>query len=88
MHREELLVTALLAKLALVHHEDSVGALNCGEAVRDEDGCSPGNHSLKREPHAELCLRVDRAGRFIENQNAWSVRQRTCEADQLLLSCG
>ena len=34
---EELLVGAALAELAFVHDEDGVGALDGGEAVRDED---------------------------------------------------
>jgi len=46
---EELLVRAALAELALVHHEDGVGALNGREAVRDEDGGAACDHAGERE---------------------------------------
>src|SRR6185437_11806190 len=86
--RKQLLVGSLLAELALMHYEDRVSALYGGEAVRDEDAGAAGDHAFKSGTHANLCFGVDRTGGLIEDEDTGFVRQRTSEADELLLTGG
>ena len=79
---------ASLAKLALVHDEDGVGALDGGEPVRDEDGGAAGDHAREGEADAELGVGVDGAGGLVEDEDAGVVGERAGEADELLLAGG
>ena len=85
---EQLLVGAALAKLAFVHDEDGVGALDGGEPVRDEDGGAAGDHAREREANAEFGVGVDGGGGFVEDEDAGVVGQRAGEADELFLAGG
>src|SRR5271156_538681 len=56
---QQLLVRSHLADLAFVHHDDLVGALDGGETVRDDQGCSAFHHAIERVAHTELGLGID-----------------------------
>ena len=85
---EELLVGALLAELAAVHDEDGVGALNGGEAVRDEDGGAAGDHAVEGEANAEFGVGVDGRGGLVEDEDSGLVGEGAGEGDELLLAGG
>jgi hypothetical protein len=79
-------VGALLAERALVHDEDGVGGLNGAEAVGYEDAGAAGDHAGQSEADAVLGVGVDRAGGFVEDENAGGVGERAGEGDELLLA--
>src|SRR5215467_6757817 len=54
----------------------------------DYDGRSSFHEMIERLANAELGLGVDAGGRFIENEVARIMRQRSGEADELLLASG
>src|ERR1700749_4115589 len=85
---EKLLVRAVLAELALVHHKDGVCALHGGEPVRDDDRGAAGDHAVERGAYADLGFRVDGGGSFVEDENAWAMREGTGEVDEPLLAGG
>src|SRR5205823_1908026 len=60
--RQELLMVARLAELAFMHHQNSVGALDCGQSVRDHDRRASFHHSGQRLAYAQLGLRVHAGG--------------------------
>ena len=83
---QQLLVRADLADLALVHHDDLVGALNGAEAVGDHDRGAAFDHAGQRVAHAEFGFGVDARGGFVEDEDLGIVRQRSGERDELLLA--
>src|SRR6266702_8864059 len=85
---EQLLVRAHLAQLALVNHEDRVGALHGRETVSDQDARPAFDHALQGAPNAKFSVGVDARCSFVENENAGIVGERACEVDELLLARG
>src|SRR5260221_203352 len=81
-------MSAGFAKLSLVHHQNAIRSLNGGKAVRDHDGGAPFHHVGQRVPHAKLSFSIHAGRGFIEDQEAWIMRQRASEADELLLASG
>jgi hypothetical protein len=57
--RQELLVGAALAQLALVHDEDGVRALDGREAMGNQDGGASCDHAGECEAYALFGLGVD-----------------------------
>src|SRR6185312_11250957 len=85
---EELLVAAHFAKLAAMHDEDSVGALNRREAVGDDDGGAAGDHALESGAHTEFGIGIDGGSGFIGDEDARVVGEGAGEVDELLLAGG
>src|SRR6185437_12181841 len=85
---EELLVAAHFAKLAAVHDEDGVGALNGGEAVSDNDRGSACDHAFEGGADAEFGVGIDGGSGLIEDEDARVVGEGAGEVDELLLSGG
>src|SRR5260221_12078958 len=81
-------MVAGLAELAFVHHQNPVGALDRGQAVRDHDRRASLHHVGQRLAHAQLGLRIHAGSGFVQDQEARVVRQRAGEADELLLAGG
>src|ERR1700739_3704457 len=79
---------AVLAELAFVHDENGVGALHGGEAVRDDDGGSAGDHAVERGANADLGVGVDRGGGLVEDEDARPMGEGAGEVDKLLLPGG
>src|SRR5215207_3449822 len=84
--REELLVRAALAQLAVVEDEYLVGALDGREAVRDDDGGAVAQHALDGLLDELLGLGVDGAGRLVEDEERRVEGERAGERDELLLA--
>src|ERR1041385_6750954 len=85
---EELLVRAAFAEFAFVHHQNAVGALDRGEAVRNHDRGAAFDHAVERVADAELGFGIDARSSFVEDQVARTVGQRAGEADELFLAGG
>ena len=83
--REQLLVRARLAQLALVQHQDLVHVLDGRQPVRDGDRRAAGHQHVQRVADQELGLGVDARRRLVEDQDARIERQRARERQQLLL---
>jgi len=81
-------VGAAFAELTFVHDEDGVGALDSGEAVRNEDGGASGDHAGEGEADAEFGVGVDGGGGLVEDEDARVVGEGAGEADELLLASG
>ncbi len=71
---QQLLVRADLAHLALMHHDDLVGALHGTEAVGDDDRGAAFHHAAERIADAELGLGIDAGGGFVEDEDLGIVR--------------
>src|SRR5688500_7471005 len=82
---EQLLVGAQLAHLALVQHQDAVGAMDGGQAVGDDDRGAAGEQPLERRLDELLGLGVDRGGGLVEDQDARVEGQGAGEGEELLL---
>src|ERR1043166_796455 len=86
--REQFLVRSALAQLALVHDENPVGALDGGEAMRNDQGSAAFHQPRQRLAHAKLGFRVNARRGLVQNQEARVVGQRAGETDELFLAGG
>ena len=76
------------AQASFVHHDDSVGALDGGEAVRYNDGGAAFHQTGERGANAEFGFSVDAGSSLVQDQVARVVRQSARETDELLLTSG
>ena len=79
-------MVAGLAHMALVHHDELVGALDGGESVGDDDRGAPFHHARERVAHPQLGFGVYAGGGFVEHQDFRIVGQRPRKRNKLLLS--
>ncbi len=84
----KFLVRAHLAQLAFVHHQNPIGPLDGGKAMRDDDRGAPLHQVIERLANTELGLGIDAGGGFVQDQVARIVRQRPGETDELFLARG
>src|ERR1700678_917981 len=77
-----------LAELAFVHDDNTVGALDGGEPVRDNDGSATLHQLLQSGTNPQFGFRIDAGSGFVQNQEARVVRQRASEVDELFLAGG
>jgi hypothetical protein len=73
---------------AVFHDDDAVGALHGRQAVRDDDGGAADHRRLQRALHQALGLGVERAGRFVEQQQRRIFQQGARDRDALALAAG
>ncbi len=81
-------VAALLGHAAAFHHDDAIGMLNGGEAVRDDEGGAALHQSLQGVLHQALGLRVEGGRGFVEQQNRRVLVKRACDRQTLALPAG
>ena len=74
-----LLMIAGLAELTFVHHQNTVGALDRGQTMRDHNRRAAFHHAAKGIPDLKFSLCIHTRSRFVENQNLRIVRQRPSE---------
>jgi len=82
---DELVVRAALHHAAGVEHRDHVGLADRGQAVRHDDGRPPHGRPVQRVLHRALRLRVQRAGRLVQEQDPGVPDEGAGEGDALLL---
>ena len=83
-------MSALFAKLAFVHDEDGVGALDGAEAVSDEDAGAAGDHAFPRasaDAHSSVSVSTELVASS-RMRMPGSVGEGAGEADELLLAGG
>ena len=85
---DELLMRALLDDAAVLNDHDAVAGFDGREPVRnDKAGAALAQHA-QRLLDAALRFRVERGGRFIQNQNRRVFQQRTRNRQPLALTPG
>ena len=72
----------------LMHDNNLVAPLNCGETVSDDNGCPAFHQVFNRLADLDFGLRIHARGRLIQNQYLRVVRERTSEGQELALSDG
>jgi hypothetical protein len=82
----ELLIHALLDDAALVHHHDSVGVPDCGQAMRDNERGAIPHQLLKSLLDSQLSLGVDVGRGLVQDEDSWVRRQRSGKAAELSLT--
>ncbi len=70
---------------SLIHHDHLIGTLSCREPVRDSHRRTRLHQPLQGPPDLHLQLRVNRAGRFIEDQQVRVGQVRSEQGHQLSL---
>src|ERR1043165_1106793 len=83
---EQISMRAALDDAALGQHDDEVGVLHRREAMGDHEHGPVCHQAIDRFLHQPLRLGVERAGRFVENQNRWIAQQRARDRDALALA--
>ena len=84
----ELLVRAALHDAAGVEHDDLVGVADGGEPVGDHQHRPLPHEPLDRLLHQPLRLGIERAGRFVEDEDRRIAKQGPGDGDPLALPAG
>ena len=84
--REQLRVRAAFDDPALVEHDDLVGIDDGREAVGDDDRRAAARDAVERLLDRRLGAAVERAGRFVEDQDRRVLEQGAGDRDALLLA--
>ena len=79
---------AALDDLALVEHDDLVGADDGREPVRDHQRGAAARDALERVLDFLLGVAVERRGRLVEHQDRRRFQDRARDGDALLLAAG
>ena len=84
----ELLVCAALEDPALFDDQYLIGAADCGEAMRDDEGRSTLHEVAEAVLNHCLALRVERACRLVEDENAGVGEDGAGDGEALPLTAG
>ena len=84
--REQLLVSAHLADLALVHDDNLVRSLNGRQTVGDHERGAAFDHAIERVTDPEFGFGIYARRGFIKDQDLRIMRQGARETDELFLS--
>ena len=76
---------ALFDRAALVHHHDAIRIAHGGKPMGDDQRGAPGAQAGQCLLHQRLVLGIQRAGRFVEQQDARVAQQGARERDALPL---
>ena len=79
---------SLLHRPALLHDDDQVGIAHRGKPMGDHDRGAALAQPAERDLDGCLALGVERAGRFIEQQDARIAQQGARQSDALALAAG
>src|SRR5688572_15609678 len=86
--RHQLVVRAVLGEPPAIEHEDAVGVTNGGEPVRNDERGAPLEQPVHGFLHQRFALAVERAGRFVEDQDLRVAQNRARNGDALALPAG
>ena len=70
----------------MVQHHDAVGLLHRGQPVRDDERRAAPHRRFERSLHHAFAFGVERAGRFVEQQQRRVLQHRAGDADALALT--
>jgi hypothetical protein len=76
---------SLFDRATLVHHDDAVGVAHRRQPMGDDQRGAPGAQPGQRLLHQRLVLGIQRAGGFVEQQDARVAQQRAGQRDALPL---
>ena len=79
---------ALRDDAAVVHDDDAVGLQHRREPMRDDDRRAPLHQAIERGLHQSLALGIERAGRFVEQQDRRIAQDGARDGDALALAAG
>ena len=79
---------AALDDLSVVNDQDHIRTADGGQAVRNDEGRASGHHLFDGVLDQPLCDRIDRAGRFVKDENTRVGQQRARKRQQLLFAGG
>ena len=82
---EEHVMRRKIDNLAKLQHENAVAIDKAGQAMRDNDHGAPVRNALQIRAEHGLALRIERAGRFVQDQDARVVNQSTSNRQPLFL---
>ena len=85
---QQLRVRADLDDAALVHHDDAIGVQDGGQPVRDDHAGAAAHELPQRILDQVLALAVERAGGFVQDQDARVAQERARDGDALALPAG
>src|SRR6266480_2247067 len=83
---EQMVVTAPLDDAPFRQHDDEVGVLHGRKTMRDDEHGAVRHQAVDRLLHQPLRFGVERAGRFVENQDRGIAQQRACDRNPLALA--
>ena len=69
-------------------HDDAIGVQNGGQSMCNHDVGASAHEALQRILDQELAFAVERAGGFVEDQNARIAEERARDRDALALAAG
>src|SRR3954470_18131779 len=84
----QLLEATLLDDAAGVDDDDQVGVDDGRQAMRDDEGGAAGAHGVQRLLDPGLRLRIERAGRLVEQQDRSVLEQGPGDCQALALAAG
>ena len=87
-HGHQFTVRARFHDAALVEHIQRVGIGDGGEAMGDDDGGAILHQAIERFLHLPLAFGVERAGRFIEQEDRGIAQHGAGNRDALALAAG
>ena len=76
-------MTALLRHPAVIEHVNPIGRADCGDTVRDDDGCPLLHDATQAAEDFLLCGRVHRRQRVVQDQDRRIDQQGARERDPL-----
>jgi hypothetical protein len=79
LSRRKLAVGSGLGDAAMLEHQDSVGVTQGRKPARDDEGRALPHHFVERRMNFHFGRGVERAGRFVENQDRRIFEQRACD---------
>lgn len=86
IERQQLGMTPALDNTPLIHDENQIGLLDRRQTVGDHQRRTPLHHLIQGSLDMPLGLRVQRRGRFVENQQGCILEQRTGNGQALALA--
>src|SRR6185312_14180687 len=84
--RDKFRMATLSYHMALIHDHNALQALNGGETVRDDEGRASRHQIGEALLHQAFIFGVERAGRFVEEQQRRDPEHRTRDRNALELT--
>src|SRR5581483_11476320 len=85
---DQLVERAGLDDASLAKHQNARGVADGAEPVRDHEGGAALHHLVERHVEAGFGQRIERAGRFVEDEDRRVLEQRAGDGEALALAAG
>ena len=84
--RRQFIVPSALDDLSVMHHEQQVRLPHRCQPMRHHKHRVPLPQAFQGTEHRRLRLRVERGGRFVQDQNRRALQERPCQRESLALT--